>query len=68
MDKDFEYSQIEYDDVYGQVCDLVPYDDPEYEKKVHEMVLSVLWTEKHPDPDFERMCEEHDKMWEKCNT
>ena len=62
MKEDFEYSQMEYDDVYGAVCDLIPYDDPEYEKKVHETVLSILWSEKHPDPYLEEICKQHDDM------
>ena len=62
--ENFEYSQEEYEHTWDIVADMVPYSDPDYKQKVHEMVLSVLWSEKHPDPYLEEVCKQHDEMLE----
>ena len=43
-------------------ADLVPYDDPNYEKRLDDMARSALLGER--DPEFIAMCEEHDRMME----
>ena len=46
------------------VDDLVPYSDPDYNEKVIRMAIGCVRGELVPDPEFEKMCEEHDKLIE----
>ena len=46
-------------------ADLVPYDDPNYEKRLDEMARSAFLGERAPE--FIAMCEEHDRMMETEN-
>lgn len=46
-------------------CDLIPYNDPDYEKKLLEMCESYADMEMNGmDPELLKICEMHDKMLE----
>jgi len=57
-----EINEAEVDFAKEMLADLVPYDDPNYEKRLDEMTRSAIMGEN--DPEFIAMCEEHDRMME----
>lgn len=57
-----ELNEAEVDWCKQRFADLVPYDDPNYEKRLDALARSAILGER--DPDFIAMCEEHDRMME----
>lgn len=55
-----ELNEAEVDWCKQMFSDLVPYDDPNYEKRLDALARSAILGER--DPDFIAMCEEHDRM------
>lgn len=46
----------------SHACDLVPYDDPNYEQKVREIAEGLADAELNPDPELkEKLCQLHDE-------
>lgn len=55
-----ELNEAEVDWCKQRFADLVPYDDPNYEKRLDALARSAILGER--DPVFIAMCEEHDRM------
>ena len=64
-EKDREYL-VEWYRIH--LADLIPYDDPNYEKKLNQWAEESAENDIHPNPEFEaymkNLCEEHDRMLE----
>lgn len=55
MEEEIEYYKM-------HLSDLIPYDDPEYERKLENMAKSCM--EIFDDPELQKLCEDHDKIIE----
>lgn len=59
---DAEFTEEEIDFTMEMIRDLIPYDTPNYAKKLREMAIGCLRAEN--DPNLISLCEEHDRMLE----
>ena len=57
-----EFTEEEIDFAMEMIRDLIPYDTPNYAKRLREMAIGCLRAEN--DPDLIALCEEHDRMLE----
>lgn len=57
-----EFTEQEIDFAMEMIRDLIPYDTPNYAKKLREMAIGCLQAEN--DPNLISLCEEHDRMLE----
>ena len=57
-----EFTEEEIDFTMEMIRDLIPYDTPNYAKKLREMAIGCLRAEN--DPNLISLCEEHDRMLE----
>ena len=57
-----EFTEEEIDFTMEMIRELIPYDTPNYAKKLREMAIGCLRAEN--DPNLISLCEEHDRMLE----
>ena len=57
-----EFTEQEIDFAMEMIRDLIPYDTPNYAKRLREMAIGCLRAEN--DPNLISLCEEHDRMLE----
>lgn len=57
MNEDFE---IRVEHTIDLVSDLIPYNDPNYEREVKELAESIVLSEMSPDPSLNKIIEDHD--------